>query len=207
MSGHFVRFGRHPAQTTLNSRSENATPTPVFIPVSLQYYAFGVSLLVFLLFIGSKGGVGGAMRQAGQAVSGRGGNGAADRTRTRTVRFEVLLTPQEAQRIEHEASRRGQPVSAYARRAILGGVDHAEDVLERAIERIRQIIRHDTESAVAAMAAAATIVIGQVTNQRVPAEERSKAIQALTAYYRQHLAGNAQAGAGDDGEVDREHVG
>ncbi len=115
----------------------------------------------------------------------------------RTVRFEVLLTPSEAQRIEREAMRRGLTVSAYARMAVLGDVEHAEDMLNRVVERIGQVIRDDSEGVVAAMAAAATIIIGQVANRRVPAEERTKAVGTLTAYYRRYVAG-------EDGS---EHVG
>jgi hypothetical protein len=106
----------------------------------------------------------------------------------RTVRFEVLLTPGEAQRIQRESMRRGLTVSAYARMAVLGDVEQAEDMLNRAVERIGQVIRHDSESVVAAVAAAATIIIGQVSNRSVPAEERAKAVGTLTAYYRRHVA-------------------
>ncbi len=105
------------------------------------------------------------------------------------MRFEVLLTPGEAQRIEREAVRRGLTVSAYARMAVLGDIEHAEDMLNRVVERIGQVIRHDSESVVAAVAAAATIIIGQASNRRVPAEERAKAVDTLTAYYRRHVAG------------------
>jgi hypothetical protein len=115
----------------------------------------------------------------------------------RAVRLEMRLTPGEAQRIEREAMRRGLTVSGYARMAVLGDVEHAEDMLNCAVERIGQVIRHDSESVVAAVAAAATIIIGQVGNRRVPAEERAKAVGTLTAYYRRHVAG-------EDGN---EHVG
>jgi hypothetical protein len=101
----------------------------------------------------------------------------------------MRLTPGEAQRIEREAMRRGLTVSAYARMAVLGDIEHAEDMLNRAVEHIGQVIRHDSESVVAAVAAAATIIIGQVSNRRVPAEERAKAVGTLTAYYRRHVAG------------------
>ncbi len=106
----------------------------------------------------------------------------------RTVRFELLLTPSEAQRLEREAMRRGLTVSAYARMEVLGDVEHSKDMLNRAVDRIGQVIRHDSESVVAAVAAAATIIIGQVSNRRVPAEERAKAVGTLTAYYRWHVA-------------------
>jgi hypothetical protein len=110
------------------------------------------------------------------------------------MRFEILLTSQEAQRIRHEAARRGLPAATYARMALLGGVDHSGDLFERAISRIAQAVRRDMEAVVAAVAAAATIVIGQVANRRVPAEERSRAVDALIAYYRERVASGAQMG-------------
>ena len=121
----------------------------------------------------------------------------ADRNHARTVRFEVLLTPLEARRIQGEAMRRKLTVSAYARNAILGGVDHAEDMLERAIERIGQAVIRDIEGMVAAVAVAATVIIGRVSKRRIPAEERARAVTALTAYYRQRVARSVQADAGD----------
>jgi len=120
------------------------------------------------------------------------------------VRFEILLTPEEAQRIQREAVRRGLRATSYARMAVLGGVDYAEDVLERAVRRIGQAVRRDTEAVVAAVAAAATIIIGQVGNRRISAEERSRAVNALTAYYRERVAGGTQIGSGEESST---HVG
>jgi hypothetical protein len=121
----------------------------------------------------------------------------ADRNHPRTVRFEVLLTPSEARRIQREAMRRRLTESAYVRNALQGHTDHAEDMLERTIERIGQAVTHDIEGMVAAVAVAATVVIGQVSKRRIPAEERTRAVTALTAYYRQRVARAVQADAGD----------
>jgi len=121
----------------------------------------------------------------------------ADRNHARTVRFEVLLTPWEARRIQREAMRRRLSESAYVRNTIQGHTDHAEDMMERAIERIGQAVTRDIEGMVAAVAVAATVVIGQVSKRRIPAEERTRAVTALTAYYRQRVARAVQADARD----------
>lgn len=123
----------------------------------------------------------------------------ADRNHARTVRFEMLLTPWEARRIQREALRRRLTVSAYVRNAIRGHGGHAEDMLERAVERIGQAVIRDIEGMVATMAVAATVIIGQVSKRRIPAEERARAVTALTAYYRQRVARAVQADAGIGG--------
>jgi hypothetical protein len=70
-------------------------------------------------------------------------------------------------------------------------------MLERAIERIGQAVIRDIEGMVAAVAVAATVIIGRVSKRRIPPEERARAVTALTAYYRQRVARAVQVDAGD----------
>jgi hypothetical protein len=139
------------------------------------------------------------MRHANQPVPRRTARTGVEGSRPRTVRFELLLAPEEVQRVRREAVRRGLPASTYARMVVLGGVDHAEDMLEQAVQRFGQVVRPDFEGVVAAVAAAATIVIAQVSNRRIPADERSRAVSSLTAYYRERVAVSTQIRVGVEG--------
>lgn len=140
------------------------------------------------------------MPETNQTVMRQGRRDRGGRGRARTLRLEILLTPEEARQIQGEAARRGLPAGTYARMALLGGFDHAQDAFERAIERMEQVVRRHVEGVVAAVAAAATIVIGKVSNQRPPADELSKAVDALIAYYRARITNGTQAeGGGEDG--------
>ncbi len=139
------------------------------------------------------------MRHAYQPVPRRTARTGVEGSRPRTVRFELLLTPEEVQRVRRDAVRRGLPASTYARMVVLGGVDHTEDTLEQAVQRFGQVVRRDFEGVVAAVAAAATIVIAQVSNRRIPADERARAVSSLTAYYRERVAASAQIRVGEEG--------
>jgi hypothetical protein len=82
------------------------------------------------------------MRQANQPIPRRTARTGVEGSRPRTVRFELLLAPEEAQRVRREAVRRGLPASTYARMVVLGGIDHAEDMLEQAVQRYTYVT-HD----------------------------------------------------------------